>query len=162
MKKTIILCMLSFIICYCCNIAIAYNDNLHLGTIPKADYKITEINSDGTINIDESGSSNIDIELDEYGNVCFVIKQAGDIYFTANIFAVLDILTQMDLIEPGSYRNMILDTDGLTFQFGVSSVKNGTAVMCISNQDTSLILNIETPKQFQCLEETEKNIRKLF
>jgi GTP:adenosylcobinamide-phosphate guanylyltransferase len=142
--------------------AIAYgNDNLYLGTIPNVDYKIAETNGDNTIIIKESGSSNINVVLDEFGDVCFIVKKA-DIYFTANIFAVLDILTQLDVIEPGSYRNVLLDDNGLTFQVGVSSAKKDNVMMYISNQNISLILNIETPKQFQSLEEIETNIRALF
>jgi hypothetical protein len=75
---------------------------------------------------------------------------------------MLDILTQLDVIEPGSYRNMCLDDNGLTFQIGVSSAKKDDVIMYISNQNISLILNIKTPKQFQCLEEIENNIRSLF
>jgi len=162
MKRLTKLFVLSFIISYfCINTAIAYGNNLHLGTIPNVDYKIAENNGNNTITINESGSSNIDVVLDEYGDVCFNINKIN-LYFTANIFAVLDILTQLDVIEPGSYRNMILDDNGVTFEVGVNSVKKDNVMMCISNQDISLILDIKTPKQFQCLEDIENNIRSLF
>lgn len=162
MKKLTKLFVLSFIICCCMYTAIAYgNDNLYLGTIPNVDYKIAETNGDNTIIIKESDSSNINVVLDEFGDVCFIIEKTN-IYFTANIFATLDILTQLDVIEPGVYRNMCLDDNGLTFQVGVSSAKKDNVMMYISNQNISLILNIETPKQFQSLEEIETNIRALF
>ena len=153
--RRIILCMMMVVVFVLSVVGYGYaaDDNV-LCILRNIDYQISDEKQ-----IVEKNKGNVTITIDEYGNIVFITPDQQ--YWTANCFALLDILPYFDIFEDGQLRlHAITDENDITFQVGISK-HEGIWCLGIFNQESALMLH-PNDKNIEKMKQLNKKLRDLF
>ena len=153
--RRIILCMMMVVVFVLSVVGYGYaaDDNV-LCILRNIDYQISDEKQ-----IVEKNKGNVTITIDEYGDIVFITPDQQ--YWTANCFALLDILPYFDIFEDGQLRlHAITDENDITFQVGISK-HEGIWCLGIFNQESALMLH-PNDKNIGKMKQLNKKLRDLF
>ena len=153
--KRITICLMTVVVFVLSVVGYGYaaDDNVFC-ILRNIDYQISDEKQ-----IVEKNKGNVTITIDEYGDIVFITPNQQ--YWTANCFALLDILPYFDIFEDGQLRlHAITDENDLTFQVGISK-HEGVWYLGIFNQESALMLH-PNDKNIGKMKQLNKKLRDLF